>query len=139
MSTKERILHMLLFEVIALALFVPLALLATDSGAGTLGILGITLSLIAMVWNYVYNLGFDHIFGHERIKRGLGMRVMHGICFELGLMIVTLPLIMWMLNYDFLTALILDIGAIVFYLVYAIVYNWAYDQIRYRYFQPAEA
>ena len=134
MSFKERIIHMLLFEVIALAIIVPVAVLATGSGTGQMTLLAVLLSLLAMFWNYAYNLMFDRIFGEERIQRGFKLRIVHGVLFELGMILVSFPLIMWILQMDFLTVLIMDLSAVVFYLIYAIVFNWGYDQLRHRYF-----
>ncbi|MDK9759297.1 hypothetical protein KIV40_29165, partial [Vibrio sp. D173a] len=50
--------------------------------------------------------------------------------FELGLMTVTLPVLMWVLKLDFLTVLIMDIGLVIFFVLYAIGFNWAYDSVR---------
>lgn len=130
MSVKDRLLHMILFEAIALLLFVPLAMLVTGSGAVRMTALSVLLSLIAMAWNYVYNWGFDRLFGEERIKRGLALRIVHGVCFELGMIAATFPVIMGMLGYDFLTTLALNIGAVAFFLVYAVIFNWVYDVVR---------
>ncbi|MFA0403086.1 MULTISPECIES: PACE efflux transporter [unclassified Vibrio] len=113
MSHKERMLHMVLFEVFALIMMAGLAL---------------AMSLIAMAWNYVY----DKIFGADRTKRTKKTRVLHGLGFELGLMTVTLPVLMWVLQLDFLTVLIMDIGLVIFFVLYAIAFNWAYDSVRYQ-------
>lgn len=130
MSTKERIIHSLLFEIIALTLLIGASQLFTDRNATAIGGLAITLSLIAMAWNYIYNLGFDKLFGANRISRGLLMRIGHGTFFEIGLLIATIPLLMWVLKLDFMTVLILDLGLATFFLIYAIIYNWCYDNIR---------
>ncbi len=130
MSVRERLLHMILFELIALTLFVPLAMLATGGGALHMTALSVLLSLIAMVWNYLYNWIFDWLFGEDRIRRGLGLRIVHGTCFELGMIAATFPVIMLMLGHDFLTTLALNIGAVLFFLVYAVIFNWLYDVVR---------
>lgn len=137
MRVKERIIHMLLFEVVGLMIIVPVAVLATGSGMGRMTILAILLSLLAMAWNYIYNVLFDRMFGEDRINRGIKLRVFHGVAFEIGMILVSFPLIMLVLQMDFLTVLLMDLGAVLFYLVYAIVFNWAYDQIRHRYFTKA--
>ncbi|MCW8327979.1 PACE efflux transporter [Photobacterium sp. SDRW27] len=130
MSVKERILHSLLFEAIALCILMVAAKLFTTHNASVVGGVAIVLSLLAMAWNYVYNLGFDRVFGQDRLSRKVGMRIAHGIGFEAGLLIVTIPLLMWVLQMDFWTVLILDLGIVIFFLVYSIIYNWAYDQVR---------
>ncbi|WP_019026551.1 PACE efflux transporter [Colwellia piezophila] len=127
MSTQERIFHSILFEVIALSLLIPLGSFFSDLDMSSVTGLAVVLSLTAMCWNYVYNLIFDKHFGTNRIERSFFMRMGHATVFELGLLIVTLPLIMWMFDMDFITALILDIGMIIFFIIYAIVYNWCYD------------
>lgn len=130
MSIKERIIHTILFEIFALATFVPLALLVTDKDASSVTVMSILLSLVAMVWNYIYNWGFDQAYGSNRSSRSIMMRLGHGVGFELGMVVISFPIIMWMLNLDFLTLLIMDFGAVLFFLVYAITFNWIYDKLR---------
>lgn len=130
MSHKERMLHMVLFELVALVLMAGLATYITGHGAGEMAGLALAISLIAMAWNYVYNYGYDKIYGTDRSKRTMKTRVLHGLGFELGLMTVTLPVLMWVLQLDFLTVLIMDIGLVIFFVLYAIAFNWAYDSIR---------
>ena len=132
MTVKERILHSVLFEIIALILMVGLASLVTDKNITHLGGLALVLSLIAMVWNYVFNLLFDRVFGNRRIDRGLKLRIVHSLAFELGLIAFTLPLIMWALELDLLTVLLMDIGAMLFFLLYALAFNWLYDWARFQ-------
>ncbi len=139
MTHKERILHSLLFEAFALVLFVPLAMFVTQQSAAAMTGLSITLSLIAMGWNYLYNLIYDRLFGADRAARGLRQRIAHGAGFEGGLIFATIPVLMLVLQEDFLTVLIMDLGAVVFFFVYAILFNWAYDQLRLRFVHPAAA
>lgn len=134
MNVKERILHSVLFEAIALIFVITAAMVFTDTGAKSATGLAVSLSLIAMVWNYIYNLGFDRIFGQNRIQRSLRMRLGHGLGFELGMIVATLPLMMWVLQLDFWTVFIMDLGVVIFFLVYAIIFNWVYDVIRERFF-----
>ncbi|MFA0428874.1 PACE efflux transporter [Vibrio sp. F13] len=130
MSHKERMLHMVLFEVFALIMMAGLATYITGNGAGEMAGLALAISLIAMAWNYVYNYGYDKIYGTDRSKRTTKTRLLHGLGFELGLMTVTLPVLMWILQLDFLTVLIMDIGLVIFFVLYAIGFNWAYDSVR---------
>ncbi len=45
-------------------------------------------------------------------------------------MLVTFPLLMWVLQLDFWTVLVMDIGIVIFFVLYAIAFNWVYDSIR---------
>jgi len=132
MNTKERIFHSILFEAIALVFVISAAIVFTDAGITSVTGLALGLSLIAMCWNYIYNLVFDHIFGHNRIDRSFKMRIGHGLGFELGMIFATLPLMMWVLHLDLWTVFVMDIGVVIFFLVYAIIYNWSYDLVRAR-------
>ncbi|MGF1683511.1 PACE efflux transporter [Photobacterium minamisatsumaniensis] len=139
MKTKERILHSVLFEVFALTIIMVGTSLFTNHNPAEVGGLGLVMSLIAMVWNYVYNLGFDKVFGDERLSRKMGLRIAHGVGFELGLLFATIPLLMWILQLDFWTVLILDIGIVIFFLVYSILYNLAYDHTKAKWFNKVLA
>lgn len=129
MSHKERIFHSILFEVVALILMMVFAFLFIEGSMAAITGLAVGLSVMAMAWNYIFNIGFDKAFGNDRINRSFKLRLFHGFAFEIGMLIVTLPLIMWVLNLSFLTALLMDIGFVLFFLVYAIVFNWAYDTV----------
>ena len=133
MKAKERIFHAALFEVIALILLISLATLLPGQDTSTMTGLAIGLSVIAMVWNYIYNLIFDRIFQGERIKRSFKLRIAHGLGFEVGMIAASFPLIMWVTKMGFWTVLALDLGAVVFFILYAIAYNWAYDVIKHKY------
>ncbi|AEI35622.1 hypothetical protein F7308_0695 [Francisella salina] len=94
--------------------------------------LAIIVSIIAMLWNLVYNYIFDIVenkTGGCRSKRGVIIRVLHAILFEAGLLIVTIPLVAYMLDMGLIEAVIVDIGFVIFYLVYAFVYNYIFDKI----------
>jgi uncharacterized membrane protein len=131
-SFPDRLRQLLLFEIIGLVLVAPLASWITGNGISAVGILVFAISLIAMVWNGGFNYLFDRIEltrGGHLSRRGWGMRVLHASLFELGLTLITLPLIVWMLKLSVIEALLLDVGFVVFYLVYALLFNRAYDAL----------
>ncbi|MDF2152462.1 PACE efflux transporter [Vibrio sp. CAU 1672] len=130
MARNERIFHAVLFELIALAIIVPVTSLITGKGSSDLAIVGIGLSLYTVVWNYMYNLYFDKWFGANREERGLAMRIGHTVGFEGGLIFITIPVIAWFLQITLLQALALEAGFLVFFLFYATGFNWAYDRVQ---------
>jgi uncharacterized membrane protein len=133
MSLKERIFHTLLFEAIALILLTVLAVIVTGNDIAKMSGLAISLSLIAMVWNFAFNVLFDKLYGEDRSSRTLGQRIQHGFGFELGMLVFSFPVIMWVLQLDLLSVFLMDIGAMIFFLLYAIAFNWVYDITRARY------
>lgn len=132
MTKKERILHSVLFELFALILLTLLGTMFVNLEAQTMAGIAVLMSALAMTWNYLYNLLFDKAFGTQRLSRKLSLRVLHGLLFELGLVLVTLPILMLILQRGFWEVLALEAAMVIFFLVYAIVYNWLYDIIRER-------
>jgi uncharacterized membrane protein len=132
MSFWVRIVHTIGFEVFGVVIFTPFAVFVLNKSVFEIGILAVVISVIAMIWNFIYNYIFDSIegsFGHHRSKRKLIMRVMHALLFEIGLLVVTLPLVAYWLDMSLIKALLVDIGFVIFYIVYAFVYNYIFDKI----------
>ena len=129
-TTKDRIRHAVAFEVIGL-IFMTGILGQLGFAMAHVGVMGIILSIIATGWNYVYNIGFDRFMmrRYNTINKSLLMRVWHTLAFEGGLLIITIPCIAWVLNLDLWSAFLLDISFVVFYLIYAYIYNLAYDKV----------
>ncbi|MFC3151189.1 PACE efflux transporter [Litoribrevibacter euphylliae] len=134
MSKSERVFHSILFEVVALVILSALAFLVTGRDPMHLTGLALSLSLIAMAWNYVFNILFDRAFGQDRASRGLRIRIGHAVLFELGMLIFSFPVIMWVMDMGFWNVLLMDIGVVVFFLIYAVSFNWIYDVIRHKWF-----
>lgn len=130
-SIGDRIRHALSFEIIGLALVVPLGALVFGMPMSDIGIVGVVSATVATAWNYLYNLGFDHILQRLRgtTLKTTPIRVVHAALFELGLLIVLMPFIAWYLGIGIIHALIMDVSFALFYVVYAFVFNWAYDAI----------
>ena len=130
-TTKDRIRHTLGFEIIGLIIFAPLASLVFGYELHLMGVMAVVASIIATVWNYFYNLLFDHSLLKLRgdVRKTIPIRILHALLFEGGLLLLFLPMIALYLSISLWEALMLDITVAVFYLVYAFIYNWAYDRI----------
>jgi uncharacterized membrane protein len=130
-TTGDRIRHAISFEIIGLLIVIPLGALVFDMPAEHIGVVGLVSATIATAWNYLYNLGFDHAMVKLRggTEKTPLLRVAHAILFEFGLLIVLLPFIAWYLGISIRHALMMDISFALFYVVYAFVFNWAYDRI----------
>lgn len=130
-STSDRIRHAISFEVIGLALVMPLGAWAFGLSLHDSGAIGIAGATLATVWNYFYNLGFDHLLLRLRggVAKTLMIRVLHAVGFELGLLMALMPMIALWLGISLWEAFLMDMSFAGFYLVYAFVFNWAYDRI----------
>ncbi len=128
MNTAERIFQALIFEMIALSFVIPASVYFGGFATGKMAIVGVGLSIFAMLWNYIYNIVFDTIAGHNRIERGLVTRITHACGFELGMLVITLPILAWYLNITWLAATALEAGFLVFILIYTYIFNVLYDK-----------
>ncbi|KAA1176082.1 PACE efflux transporter [Marinobacter salinexigens] len=130
-TTADRVRQAVSFEVIGILLSTVLGTLIFHMPIETMGVLTIIGASLATVWNYVFNLLFDHALLRARgtTRKTLGLRVLHALCFEAVLMLAFLPVIAWWLGLSLLEALVMDIAFVVFYLFYAFLFTWAYDTI----------
>ena len=96
----------------------------------TAGALAVTLSVIAMLWNMVYNALVDRWVQTERINWKASTRFVHGLGFEAGLVVWCLPVAAWMLEISLLQAFMVELGFFVIILPYTVLYNWVFDKAR---------
>jgi len=136
-SLGERIGHALAFEVIALAICAPLFGWLMGTSIAAMGALTLAISLIAMLWNVVYNSLFDRLQRRIGFERTLGVRMLHAVAFEFGLVLASVPLAAVWLGISLWQAFVLDIGLLMFFLPYTVVFNWVYDWLRLRWSAPA--
>ena len=130
-TVKDRIRHTLGFEIIGLIIFVPLASWLFGFDIQSIGLIAVVASIIATLWNYFYNLLFDHSMLKLRgnVHKTIPLRMLHAFLFEGGLLLLFLPMIAWHLGISLWQAFIMDIAMATFYLVHAFVYNWIYDNV----------
>ena len=133
MRILERVCQAILFETLAILLSLILVKVfshsQTTADRHVMAML-IAISLIAMVWAFIYNLLFDRIFLGDKTARSLYIRILHSLLFEVSLLAMTLPLIMWVLNIGFWQALMMDVSLALTILVYGFIFYWCYDHLR---------
>ena len=128
-TTKERVLHAVVFEVAANVLVFIILMIWASAAPAQSALLTIVSSTLAMGWNYLFNLMFDSIQLRTGFKKDWRMRCLHAVLFEAGLLVVLIPFAAWWLNITLLAALKLECGLVLFFLVYAYLFNliWDYD------------
>ncbi|MFT3735026.1 MAG: PACE efflux transporter [Rhodocyclaceae bacterium] len=127
---RRKIIHAVLFELFAVLCVTVAVMFTTDHSAASSGGLAVVTSAVAVLWNMAYNWAFEH-WEARQTKRGrsLKRRVVHAIGFELGLVVLLLPVMTWWLNIGVLAALGLEFGLLLFFVVYGFVFNWCFDHI----------
>src|SRR5262249_20534076 len=94
------------------------------------GVLSVIASAIAVLWNLGFNMLFERWESRQTVRgRGLRRRIAHAIGFEGGLVAFLVPVFAWWLGVSLWQALVMDLGLVVFFLVYTFVFNWAFDMI----------
>ncbi|MBH0014225.1 MULTISPECIES: PACE efflux transporter [unclassified Pseudoalteromonas] len=126
---KRRVLQAVLYEFFAIAFVGPIISFIFDKSASSAIGLAIVLSSIALGWNYVFNALFER-WEAKQAERGrtLGRRLLHGIGFEGGLVLLLIPVMSLWLNISALNALIANLGLFAFFFIYAIIFTWAFDR-----------
>jgi uncharacterized membrane protein len=132
-SLPDRIRQVALFEVGGLLLITPpFVWLSGVPLADSIGLLAI-IAGVAALWNALYNTSFDWIegrcTGRPADQRPLLLRAAHAVGFESGLLLISLPIIIYWTGMGWLEALIADIGLALAYVAYAFVFNLAYDRV----------
>ena len=130
MGTLERIFHAVLFEVLAVLLSISILMVATDHEVGSLSGTMIIVATIAMCWNFLFNWIFDQFYIGNKENRSIKLRIYHVTLFEIGLLVLTIPVIAYILEVGIGEAFIMDIGITIFITIYAFTFNLAYDKVR---------
>ncbi|HCM9496915.1 PACE efflux transporter [Enterobacter asburiae] len=129
-SVKERVFHAVIFEVTAnVIIALSLAWLMNVSVLQS-GSLSVISALTATVWNFIFNKLFDSLQKKHQFQRTFLVRAIQAVGFETGLIISLIPVAMVMLNLTVAEAFFVEIGLVLFFLPYTMLFNWLYDYLR---------
>jgi uncharacterized membrane protein len=130
-STRDRVCHAISFELGGLVLVSPLGAWAFDLPLADITVVRIACAIIATVWTYAYNLAFDAVLQRlsGETEKSIPMRVLQAVLFEAGLLAMLTPLMAWYLGISLVQTLLMDVAFALVYVLYAFVFNWAYDCI----------
>ncbi|WP_323780022.1 PACE efflux transporter [Leisingera sp.] len=128
-TAKDRFRHAISFELLGLLLVTPVGAWLFHIPFQHFGAAALICSIIATLWNYVYNVAFDRAMQRQTgsTQKTIAQRILHAVMFELGLLLALMPFLAWFLGVTLLEAFVMDIGFAGFYLVYAFAFNWGYD------------
>lgn len=126
----RRLLQAVLYEVFALAAVGPALAWLFNAPLGSTAALTVLMSSIALGWNLVFNGWFERWEARQpQHGRSLRRRLLHGLGFEGGLVLVLVPLMAWWLGTSLHTAFVANLGVMAFFFVYAVVFTWAFDRV----------
>lgn len=129
-GNKRKVTYVATYEAIAFLCGTLGFLSFSDSSLERAGGLAGFASIFAVSWNFVYNAMFER-WEASRLTRGrsFGRRVLHAVGFELGFLVVLMPVAAWWLGIGYLHSFILNLGLNIFFFVYTFAFTWAFDRV----------
>ena len=126
----RKVFHAVVYELIAIVVVTLAMQLMAKSSTAQAGGLALATTVVALLWNMAYNTLFEHWEKRQLSKaRNMRRRVAHAIGFEAGLVLMTVPMIAWWMNMDWVHAFLADLALVAFFLVYTFVFNWVFDKL----------
>jgi uncharacterized membrane protein len=126
----RRVVQAVLYEALALAFVAPMLSWLFGRSAWSTIALTLLMSTIALAWNYAFNSLFERWEAHQTLSgRGWRRRAAHGLGFEGGLALILVPVMALWLDITLWQALVADIGILLFFLVYTVVFTWCFDRV----------
>ncbi len=127
---KRKLVYVCLFELIAIAITTGGLILLSGQSLSHTSVAAVASSAIALVWNLIYNSLFEAWESRQVVRgRNIWRRIAHAVGFELGLVITLVPFFAWWLNITMWHALVVDIGLIIFFLIYTFIFNLIFDHV----------
>lgn len=125
----RRIIYVISYEAFAI-LITTFGLIVLGFGGGSSGVVAVVTSTIAVIWNYIWTSFFEMWERKQPSQvRTIPRRIAHAVGFEGGLIIFLVPTIAFILRISLLEALILDIGLLIFFLIYTFIFAWLFDKV----------
>ncbi|HHS9481656.1 multidrug/biocide efflux PACE transporter [Raoultella ornithinolytica] len=131
-TLTERVIHAVSFEGLATLILAPTAAWLMQRSVLEMGGLSVLLATLAMVWNLIYNAAFDRLWPISRVVRTLKVRALHAIGFESGFILIGVTAVALILGVSLIQAFMLEIGFMLFFLPYTMLFNWVWDTLRER-------
>ncbi|CAM3582919.1 PACE efflux transporter [Psychrobacter glaciei] len=127
---KRRIVYVIVFEIIAIISSTFVLMKLSNSDAADSLPVAMMISLAAIIWNFVYNTAFETWEERRQIaERTLLIRSVHALIFEIGLVLICLPLYMFWYQVGLLQAFIMEAALLVFFLIYNFVFTFIFDKV----------
>jgi uncharacterized membrane protein len=131
-SGKDRLRYTIAFEALLMTVLIPAGAAFFDKGLADIGLLGLVLSLKAMLVGLIYNWIFDRIdarSGRMSSDRSPLGRVVHALGFEVTLVTTSLPIYTWWLGITIVEAVVADLVVTTYVVAYTYIFTLGYDRL----------
>src|SRR5690554_7442233 len=120
----RRIVYVTIFEFIGIIVSTFILMAINQGDAKESLPVAIMVSTAAVIWNFIYNTGFEAWeYKKKIVDRTFKIRSIHAIDFEAGLFAVCLPLYMLWYDAGIWLALTMEFSILLFFLVYTFVFT----------------
>lgn len=127
---QRRLVYVVGYETLGLLVGTTVMTLLTGSPPTTTGPMAIMITVVAAVWNLAFNYLFEAWERRRRDRtRTTYRRILHAVAFQLTLVCLLIPLIVWWLEITLVQAFLLDLVFIVYIPFFTFAYNWTSDKI----------
>ena len=131
-SGRDRLRYSFMFEASLLAVLIPAGAFFFDKGLAEIGLLGLVLSvkavLVSLIFNWIFDL-LDARRGRTSSNRSPLGRILHAVGFELTLVLTSLPIYTLWLGITLFEALAADLVVTSFVVVYTYFFTLGYDRM----------
>jgi uncharacterized membrane protein len=127
---RRKLIYATLYEAMAIACVTQaVRLFSPGINAAEASALTVTTSMVALLWNLVFNSAFAALERRQPdLNRTPPRRLVGAVALETGQVLMAVPLIARWLQMAWWAALRADLGLVVFFLAYAFVFNWGFDR-----------
>lgn len=130
MTSTECVLHLFLFEILALSLVIAALYQYSNIPFSPIISTLVAISATAIIWHFIVNLVFDRYHTAPREARSWATRIKFMFWFKVSLLIFTTPIIALVLQVSLKDALVLDCVLTLFGMLYTLIFNYCYDHCR---------
>jgi uncharacterized membrane protein len=129
-GVKRKVVYVGLYEAIAFAIGTLGFIGASDAEVERAGALAVFASIFAVAWNFTYNALFERWESGQAKKGRSGFRrIVHAVGFELGFLVVLMPIAAWWLEISYARSFVVNLGLNLFFFFYTIGFTWAFDRV----------
>ena len=127
---KRRIVYVIVFEILAIISSTFVLMKLSNSDASESLPAAMMISLAAIIWNFLYNTAFEAWERHRQVaQRTLLIRSAHALIFEIGLVLICLPIYIIWYDVGLIEAFMMEAALMVFFLIYNFVFTFIFDKI----------
>lgn len=127
---RRKIVYAVTFETLGTLVASVYLWLVSDAGPASSFALSVLTATIALGWSYVFNTAFEAWEARQPVRgRPRSRRVAHALLFEVGLVLMLLPVMAWRLGVSIWQALAFEAGLILVFLIYTYLFTWGFDHI----------